>query len=117
MTIFGLFLYLQSTTEQRRGRLPYIVVSFAILFISSFSAGLDALVTFRSLYTSAGPQDYIRIITILENGWHRVASTFCANAYVLIGDAVLVSENKQARVKGVGHWDSLLPFDSSTDAT
>ncbi|EAU87084.1 hypothetical protein CC1G_05773 [Coprinopsis cinerea okayama7 len=90
MTIFGLFLYLQSTTEQRRGRLPYIVVSFAILFISSFSAGLDALVTFRSLYTSAGPQDYIRIITILENGWHRVASTFCANAYVLIGDAVLL---------------------------
>lgn len=56
MCLHGLSLYIETSHDLRNGRLPFIILSFAILFLSIFPALFNGWYTFDTSYSGgAGP--------------------------------------------------------------
>ncbi|EAU87215.2 hypothetical protein CC1G_10494 [Coprinopsis cinerea okayama7 len=92
MSFYGLYLFLESPKEARKGRLPYVLVSFAILGCSLISSTMDASTTFKLLYQhpSAEPRSLLQILGEIEHGPVRITSGVFFALMILAGDAVLV---------------------------
>ncbi|EAU87090.2 hypothetical protein CC1G_05779 [Coprinopsis cinerea okayama7 len=90
MCLYGLSVFLETPHELRKGRIPYVVVSFAILTLSGLAAVRSGFMTFKFLYDSAGPGDIFRLINELESAWHRIAAVVLIDAYIWLGDGLLL---------------------------
>jgi hypothetical protein len=90
MSFYGLYLFLESPKEARKGRLPYVLVSFAILGCSLISSTMDASTTFKLLYQhpSAEPRSLLQILGEIEHGPVRITSEVFFALMILAGDAV-----------------------------
>ncbi|EFI26821.1 hypothetical protein CC1G_15744 [Coprinopsis cinerea okayama7 len=86
---YGLSRFLQTRPEKRKGRLPYILLSFAILALSATSVGISLWLGFRDLYYSAPGVDYVRIRQRLHDVEMGIASMASMYGYVVLGDGLL----------------------------
>jgi hypothetical protein len=91
MWIFMVSRFKSTPTERRTARLLYLVVSFALLYLTSAMAIIDAVAIYKILF-SVVPGD-------VENGWVIIERVFrelyfesevVLTASVLITDAVMV---------------------------
>ncbi|KAG2004157.1 hypothetical protein CC2G_002747 [Coprinopsis cinerea AmutBmut pab1-1] len=65
MAIYGLTVYLDTPLEAKKGRLPYIIISFIIFILSAIDMALNHYLEFRKLFYSEGVLDYLRTETQL----------------------------------------------------
>ncbi|KAG2003721.1 hypothetical protein CC2G_004305 [Coprinopsis cinerea AmutBmut pab1-1] len=90
MCIYGLSAFLGTSPELRKGRRPYVLLSFAILVLSGIPACLDLVMGFKALYGTGSGLDYIRA---RQRGYHDPMATISQtlfHAYVALGDGLLL---------------------------
>ncbi|EAU82942.2 hypothetical protein CC1G_09204 [Coprinopsis cinerea okayama7 len=90
MCIYGLSAFIGTSPELRKGRRPYVLLSFAILVLSGIPACLDLAMGFKALYGTGSGLDYIRA---RQRGYHDAMATVSQtlfHAYVALGDGLLV---------------------------
>jgi len=95
MCLHGLSLYLETPLPLRKGRLRYILLSFAILVLSSIPVAMDAWLEYYTNLSSGGGQltlSGVEIeVTESEDRWYTTFSAVVLAAGVAIGDCLMVS--------------------------
>ena len=93
MALYGLSVFLETTKPERKGRIFYIVVSFAITALSAVCAALDAARIFCDLLEAQSGMGYFLIrLRGLEARHALVFLSNCSLRFlILIGDALMVS--------------------------
>ena len=125
---YGLSLFLETPKHIRKGRIPYIVVSWVIFVLFCLAQTGDAYQMFEILYHGAAddPMDVLRLRHEDDHVWWRLSSTFCIYVVNWIADGLLVSyfEASQEERKLTGRqrvyrcyiiwtekrWVCILPF-------
>ncbi|EAU82237.2 hypothetical protein CC1G_12025 [Coprinopsis cinerea okayama7 len=90
MCTLGLSAFLVTPIERRKGRLPYVVLSFIIFALSATSPFLHAPSTFSSLYHSHPGASYARSLVQEGNQTFTFASQSLVNLYIAVGDGILL---------------------------
>ncbi|EAU87201.1 hypothetical protein CC1G_10480 [Coprinopsis cinerea okayama7 len=90
MCLYGLSVFLDTPKALRKGRLPYIAISAAILILSALATALDAYTDFTAMFFSMGPRAYYEAAFAMEGQWPRFLSVTCLEVYVLLGDGLLL---------------------------
>jgi hypothetical protein len=91
MAFYGLFVFLETPEDERKGRKKYIATSFAITCLSSFTASLDIANYFQVLFESTSPLHWTELWVANVQSWEVVLSKIATGILVSIGDALLVS--------------------------
>ncbi|RXW13604.1 hypothetical protein EST38_g12252 [Candolleomyces aberdarensis] len=93
MAIYGLSVFLETPKHFRKGRLPYIVVSFIITILTALSASLDGVWIFQHLFqATSGESFYDALLADDDSSWGRVLSLVAFTVVIFIGDALLVRQ-------------------------
>ncbi|EAU86373.1 hypothetical protein CC1G_05367 [Coprinopsis cinerea okayama7 len=92
MVLYGLSVFLESPRESRRGRIPYIIISFAILILTAIASSLDAIRNTRiNFFTMVrGIDDYTTVYFTIDREWERFVASFFTSLSVIIGDGLLL---------------------------
>ncbi|EAU80985.2 hypothetical protein CC1G_03161 [Coprinopsis cinerea okayama7 len=93
MCLYGLSTFLETPKSLRKGRVPFVAISFIIWATSSFTAILDSYVNFQTLF-DAGPtgSDYVvqwRRYNANSN-WFQYAISTSLLVYIAIGDCLML---------------------------
>lgn len=91
MVLYGLSVFLETPTQSRKGRVPYIVISFIIFALSAITAGIDCSVLFNRIFAATSGEHYIALWRGDARLQVKIVSNTLASVYVVIGDALLVS--------------------------
>ncbi|EAU87218.1 hypothetical protein CC1G_10497 [Coprinopsis cinerea okayama7 len=90
MCIFGLSTFLETPRDLRKGRLPYILISWAIFILSVIPVGYDLSYQFTALYHSTNGQEYV---DLLHNGITsnvQIATTSLTFCFIALADGLLL---------------------------
>lgn len=90
MALYGFSVFCETPRNQRRGRRRYIVISFTIATLSSFSAALDNYWNFKCLLEASSPLEYPKMMAKYWRTWERLATLLSFAIVTFIGDALLV---------------------------
>ncbi|KAG2002272.1 hypothetical protein CC2G_004473 [Coprinopsis cinerea AmutBmut pab1-1] len=90
MCIHGLSSFLTTPVERRKKRLPYIILSFSILILSTIPACLDLAQDFRVSYYSSPHTEYLAEKRKALSSGQTAASRCLLLAYVALGDGLLL---------------------------
>ncbi|KAG2004154.1 hypothetical protein CC2G_002744 [Coprinopsis cinerea AmutBmut pab1-1] len=90
MCIYGLTVFVDTPSSSRKGRRPYMIVSFIILITWCITAALDAYSVFRSLSESTSGEEFYRLTVSFEGEWFRVLSLFSLFLGLFVGDGLLL---------------------------
>ncbi|TFK18874.1 hypothetical protein FA15DRAFT_760394 [Coprinopsis marcescibilis] len=90
MCIYGLACYLESPRTMRRGKPPYIIVSFVILGLFSLTAAMDAYTNFRSLFEATTGREFYILTQEFEREWFRILSIFSLMFSLFTSDGLLL---------------------------
>ncbi|EAU83970.2 hypothetical protein CC1G_09852 [Coprinopsis cinerea okayama7 len=88
--IYSLVVFLETPNSERKGRGPYIVMSFVILVISAIPVALDSSLLFRQLREATSGRRFITILGQDISSWEVTVSTSLLPAYILVADGLLV---------------------------
>ena len=103
MSLYGLTVFLETPEPQRKGRKRYIVGSFMITVLFSFSASLDMANYFQKLFKSTSLSHWYELVGVSDLDWmYRVGYT-AAGLFIAIGDALLVGAVPDLRLSGNAH--------------
>jgi hypothetical protein len=94
MVLYGLSVFLETPRPLRKGRTPYIVVSFVIFSLAAITAAIDCYVAFERIFASTSGEHYIELWREDLRGWRKILSNSLASVYVVIGDGLLVRSNR-----------------------
>lgn len=94
MALYGFSVFCETPRNQRRGRRRYIVISFTIATLSSFSAALDNYWNFKCLLEASSPLEYPKMMAKYWRTWERLATLLSFAIVTFIGDALLVSSSR-----------------------
>ncbi|KAG2007091.1 hypothetical protein CC2G_014811 [Coprinopsis cinerea AmutBmut pab1-1] len=89
--IYSLVVFLETPNSERKGRGPYIVMSFVILVISAIPVALDSSLLFRQLREATSGRRFITILGQDISSWEVTVSTSLLPAYILVADGLLIS--------------------------
>ena len=89
MSIYGLTVYLETPPSIRKGRIPYIIISFLLFGLLGLSSVLDLSFLFRLLFNSTSPEDFI-YLRQETNDWSVVLSQTLNNVVTFLGDGLMV---------------------------
>ncbi|EAU87221.2 hypothetical protein CC1G_10500 [Coprinopsis cinerea okayama7 len=90
MVLYGLSVFLETPRPLRKGRTPYIVVSFVIFSLAAITAAIDCYVAFERIFASTSGEHYIELWREDLRGWRKILSNSLASVYVVIGDGLLL---------------------------
>ena len=91
MAIYGLSVFLETPKHLRKGRFPFIVLSFVITIFTALSGSLDAVWIFQHLFrASSGESFYDALLEDVDSSWGRILSLAAFTVVIIIGDALLV---------------------------
>jgi hypothetical protein len=103
MSLYALTVFLETPELQRKGRKRYIVASFAITILFSFSASLDMADYFQLLFKSTSPSHWRELQQQRLRDWKYFAGYTAAGLFIAIGDALLVGALPDLRLSGNAH--------------
>jgi hypothetical protein len=92
MSLYVLTVFLETPEPQRKGRKRYIVASFMITVLFSFTASLDMANYFQSLFQSTSPSHWLELSRLKIQNWKYGVGYTAAGLYIAVGDALLVGE-------------------------
>ncbi|TFK30160.1 hypothetical protein FA15DRAFT_690794 [Coprinopsis marcescibilis] len=90
MCIYSLYVLIDSPPEIRKGRIPYIVVSFLIFVLYSLAVSLETVNIVGILLASAAGTDAIEIWNSQMNTWLGVLEEVCVTLLIALGDGLLL---------------------------
>ncbi|TFK18471.1 hypothetical protein FA15DRAFT_627866 [Coprinopsis marcescibilis] len=90
MCLYGLSVYLETPPSLRKGRMPYIIISFLILILSGVPAALDCAWVFRVMFEASSPTEYLRLFSFYGDLPLRFTSEVMFTVVVFVGDALLL---------------------------
>ncbi|EAU90020.2 hypothetical protein CC1G_05936 [Coprinopsis cinerea okayama7 len=93
MAIYGLSVWLDTSEEQRKRRLPYILLSFSILFLSVIPTYLGVADEFKVLYNSGPGIEYLDMKDAARSKWNQMLSyalIFAGNSGVLVSGSLVL---------------------------
>lgn len=90
MCVYGLAVFLESPREVRKGRAPYIFISFLIFFLYTITELNDGYQTFQLLYKARVVTDITELRQQLDHSWWAITCLTSGMAVNWIGDALLV---------------------------
>ena len=90
MCLYGLSVYLETPPALRKGRVPYIIISFLIFILSGVPAVLDCAWVFRVMFEATSGEDYLRLFSFYGDLPLRFTSEVMFTVVVFIGDGLLV---------------------------
>ena len=90
MCIYTLYVLFDSPPEIRKGRIPYIVVSFLIFGFFSIATSLETVNIVGILLASAAGTDAIAIWNSQTDTWLGVLEEVSATLTIALGDGLLV---------------------------
>ncbi|KAG2003799.1 hypothetical protein CC2G_004373 [Coprinopsis cinerea AmutBmut pab1-1] len=90
MCTYGLSAFLATPLERRKGRLPYMILSFVIFILFVTITGFDLPKNCQILYRSEPGASYYNERSRAIRGAMATASQALINAFVALGDALLL---------------------------
>ncbi|KAG2004171.1 hypothetical protein CC2G_002760 [Coprinopsis cinerea AmutBmut pab1-1] len=90
MVVYGLSAFLATTKARRKGRLPYILISFVILVLSAIPTFLNVWSEFNLIYNSGPGESYYNAIEGTETTWNVIVGYATMYSYQTLGDALLI---------------------------
>ncbi|EAU87219.1 hypothetical protein CC1G_10498 [Coprinopsis cinerea okayama7 len=89
MVLYGLSVFLETPQSLKKGRLPYVAISFLILVMSGIPMGIDTFGFFDCLYRVGGGRPFLRCIVETQYLWYNVCSTVLTQLLIILGDGIL----------------------------
>ena len=90
MAIYGLSVYLDTSKDQRKGRGPFIVISFLITGLTALAGCLEASWAFRILFDTPYDEAFYGVRDQYLHTWIKFMSMSAISIGVFIGDGLLV---------------------------
>ncbi|TFK21424.1 hypothetical protein FA15DRAFT_624011 [Coprinopsis marcescibilis] len=90
MFLYGLSVYLESPASLRKGRSPYIFLSFIIFAMACISGTIDCAFLFKVFMASTSPYDFLVQFIELDGTPVRFTSEVMFTIVVFIGDGLLL---------------------------
>ena len=95
MALYGLSVFLETPKELRKGRTPYIVISFLISVLSALTASLDVVWIFDQLFGATSGIGFFQNLMTNAESWERFLSSAAMAVVIFVGDLLLVSSKKR----------------------
>ncbi|KAG2003795.1 hypothetical protein CC2G_004371 [Coprinopsis cinerea AmutBmut pab1-1] len=90
LCVYGLHSFFATPIERRKGRLPYIVLSFVIFVLFACMTGVDLAMNFKLLYYSEPGMPYYRARMQAYSESLRSTSLGLLYSFVILGDGLLL---------------------------
>ncbi|KAG2003731.1 hypothetical protein CC2G_004313 [Coprinopsis cinerea AmutBmut pab1-1] len=90
MCIYGLSAFLQTPRDLRKGRLPYIAISFLILTLLALTSAFELYRQFTTMYFSGPGEEFRQAENVMYTHWSKVTSQVLMYLYMTIGDGLLL---------------------------
>lgn len=89
MCIYGLTVFLETPSSLRKGRLPYILLSFLLFVLLSISSTLNVNFLFRILFNATSPENFIFLRERTSDSLTFTSETLNL-VVIFLGDGLLV---------------------------
>ncbi|KAG2005483.1 hypothetical protein CC2G_001885 [Coprinopsis cinerea AmutBmut pab1-1] len=90
MCLYGLSVFLETPKDLRSGRIPYIVVSFAIFVLSALTAVVDMYNIFRCLFEATSPRDFYLVWDKYADSYLRVLTLTSLSVFTWVADGLML---------------------------
>ena len=91
MCIYGLSTYMETPAEMKKGRKPYIAISFVIFALYFVAQCIETSGIYETLYKATNGVDVRQVgLRVYELSWKGPVSRILMSLVLLLGDGLLV---------------------------